>query len=144
MWQRKVEIPNIEFHELSDASVQTRKLSQSSIRYLISDGALDNLCVLRGSGSGSRNSADVTLSAVEGDRITSTGQVSLWDTLSGAVRQRVSSWTYRRTFCSTKWYTQYSSGRHSQKSLVQWLRLLLHRRYQNISSAAKLTLRLPD
>jgi hypothetical protein len=109
MWQRKVEIPNVEFHELSDATVQTRRLSQSSIRYLISDRALDNLCVLRGRASGGSNRAAVTLSAVEGDRTTSTGRMSLGDIPCKERLERVSSWTYRRKFCSSKYGTKWKA-----------------------------------
>jgi hypothetical protein len=135
MWQRKVEIPNIEFHELSYASVQTRRLSQSPIRYLISDGALDNLRVLRGRGSGGRNSSAVTLSAVEDDRTTSTGQVSLWDIPCKEQLDRDSALEpteERSVSANTAPICTPSTAVEGtlQESLVHWLRLLLHRRYK--------------
>jgi len=73
----------LKFRISSFTNLVTLEYKQESYRRRLSatwcDGTLDNLCVLRGRGSGGRNSADATLSAVEEDIITSYGQVSLWD-----------------------------------------------------------------
>jgi hypothetical protein len=77
-----VEIPNIEFHELSDTSVRKQK-SHRCLPRPYTYPLIDNLphCGWAVCSEGyvrkGRNNTLVTPSTVEGDKATSTGQVSL-------------------------------------------------------------------